>query len=49
LDPLYVDVIVRRFEATTGKSAILAKTGERFVDVAARLAQEAAETGSRLV
>ena len=42
LDPLYVDVIVRRFEATTGKPAILAETGESFVDVAVRRARETA-------
>jgi DNA modification methylase len=36
LDPLYVDVIVRRYEATTGTSAILADTGEPFATVAAR-------------
>ena len=42
LDPLYVDVIVRRFEATTGKTATLEETGESFVDVAARRAREIA-------
>jgi DNA modification methylase len=30
LDPLYVDVIVRRYEAATDKRAILAETGEPF-------------------
>jgi hypothetical protein len=30
LDPLYVDVIVRRYEAATGTRAILAETGEPF-------------------
>jgi DNA modification methylase len=30
LDPLYVDVILRRYEAATGKWAILAETGETF-------------------
>ena len=34
-DPLYCDVIVRRFEAYTGKRAKLAATGEAFEDVAA--------------
>lgn len=33
-DPLYCDVIVRRFEAYTGKRAKLAATGEAFEDVA---------------
>ena len=36
LDPLYVDVIVRRFEATTGVPVVLEETGERFVDLAVR-------------
>jgi len=40
LDPLYVDVIVRRFEAATGEAATLAETGERFVDLAARRSHE---------
>ena len=30
LDPLYVDVIARRFELATGRPAILAETGETF-------------------
>ena len=30
LDPLYVDVIVRRYEATTGNPAVLVETGETF-------------------
>jgi DNA modification methylase len=34
-DPGYCDVIIRRFEAVTGSSAILARTGESFEDVAA--------------
>ena len=33
-DPLYCDVIVRRFEAFTGKHARLAETGATFEDVA---------------
>jgi hypothetical protein len=36
LDPLYVDVIIRRYEAATGTTAILADTGEPFATVAAR-------------
>ena len=28
LDPLYVDVIVRRYEAATGNHAVLVETGE---------------------
>ena len=42
LDPLYVDVIVRRYEAATGKAAILVETGETFEALAARRAAEAA-------
>ena len=33
-DPVYCDVIVRRFEAFTGKRARLAETGATFEDVA---------------
>jgi DNA modification methylase len=39
IDPLYVDLIVRRFEAETGVSAILAETGETYEQIAARRAQ----------
>jgi DNA modification methylase len=35
LDPRYVDVIIRRYEAKTGAAAILADTGETFETVAA--------------
>lgn len=38
-DPAYCDVILRRFEAATGASAILARTGQTFEDVAATCAQ----------
>jgi hypothetical protein len=30
LDPLYVDVIVRRYEAATGNDAVLVETEETF-------------------
>ena len=43
LDPLYVDVIVRRFEAATGISATLVETGETFPALAVRREREAAE------
>jgi hypothetical protein len=43
LDPLYVDVIIKRWEATTGSSAVLEESGERFVHLAARRAAEAAD------
>ena len=42
LDPLYVDVIARRYEAATGEAAILLETGETFRDLAARRALEMA-------
>ena len=37
-DPLYCDVILRRFEAVTGTSAILAWTGQTFEERAAERA-----------
>lgn len=40
LDPRYVDVILRRFEATFRQSAILDSTGETFEQLAARRAAE---------
>jgi DNA modification methylase len=36
LDPLYVDLIIRRYEAATGTTAVLADTGEPFATVATR-------------
>ena len=33
LDPLYYDVIVRRWQAFTGRTAVLAATGEDFAAV----------------
>ncbi len=43
LDPLYVDVIIRRYEAVTGREAVLAETGEAFAALAERRAQEGRE------
>jgi DNA modification methylase len=43
LDPLYVDVILRRFEAATGIAATLVETGETFVALAARREREGTE------
>jgi DNA modification methylase len=40
LDPLYVDVIIRRYEAETGVAAILVDSGETFEEVAARRRNE---------
>jgi hypothetical protein len=42
LDPLYVDLIARRYEAATGVAATLAGTGETFEALAARRARETA-------
>jgi DNA modification methylase len=36
LDPPYVDVIIRRYEAETGAAVILADTGATFEEVASR-------------
>ena len=40
LDPLYVDVIVRRYEAATGNHAVLVETGETLDLLAARRSRE---------
>ena len=42
LDPLYVDVIIRRYEAATGDPAVLVETGETFQALGARRGREAA-------
>jgi hypothetical protein len=36
IDPLSIDVIIRRYQAETGREAILEATGETFVALAAR-------------
>jgi DNA modification methylase len=36
LDPLYVDVILRRYEAATGRRAVLEMTGETYAELALR-------------
>ena len=41
LDPLYVDVIVRRYQEVAKKPAILVATGETFDEVVKRRAEEA--------
>ena len=41
LDPLYVDVIVRRYETTTGQKGLLEDTGEPFEAVQLRRDREA--------
>jgi len=42
LDPLYVDVVIRRYEATTGNPAVLVETGETFEALANRRAMDQA-------
>ena len=42
LDPLYVDVIIQRYEAATGDPAVLVETGETFQALGARRGREAA-------
>jgi DNA modification methylase len=42
LDPLYVDVIVRRYQAASGEAAVLVETGETFEDLEQRRARERA-------
>lgn len=42
LDPIYCDVICRRYAALTGDEAVLAETGENFASAAVRRADEAA-------
>jgi DNA modification methylase len=41
IDPLYVDVLVRRYEAATGEAATLVETGEAFDVLAARRTEQA--------
>jgi DNA modification methylase len=43
LDPLYVDVIIRRYEAATGKPGVLVETSESFAELGARRAAEEAQ------
>jgi DNA modification methylase len=41
LDPLYVDVTLRRYEAVTGRPAVLESTGETFAELAERRQRDA--------
>ncbi len=41
IDPCYVDLIARRYEAVTGTAAVLEATGETFADLAQRRRSEA--------
>jgi DNA modification methylase len=40
LDPLYVDVIARRYEAASGKPVVHVETGETFAALTARRERE---------
>jgi DNA modification methylase len=42
LDALYVDVIIRRYEAATGEPAVLVETRETFQALGARRGRKAA-------
>jgi DNA modification methylase len=44
IDPLYVDLILRRYQEATRQSATLEATGESFAEVGERRAQETAQT-----
>ena len=46
LDPLYVDVIVRRYEAASGEAAVHVESGETFHELSARREGEAIERSS---
>ena len=46
LDPLYVDLIIRRFQAWSGVNAVHAITGELFDDRAAAMASIPAGTSN---
>ena len=41
-NPLYVNVIIRRYEADSDQAAVLVETGESFIELEARRAAEAA-------
>jgi len=40
-DPLYIEVILRRYEAVTGQAAVLESTGETYVELGVRRQREA--------
>src|SRR5262249_53439957 len=44
LDPLYVEVILRRYEEVTKQYAVLESTGETFAEMALRREREANKT-----
>jgi hypothetical protein len=41
LEPLHVDVIIRRYQAATGNATVLVETGETFEALAVRRSREA--------
>ena len=45
LDPLYVDVIVRRYEGASSQAAVLVETRESFRELSARRVREASTSG----
>ena len=47
IDPLYVDLIIRRFETETGENAVLTDTGETLKELAARRAPATAGAKAR--
>lgn len=47
LDPVYIDVIIRRWQAFTGKQAICAQSGMTFAECEASLVAAAAEIPAR--
>jgi hypothetical protein len=46
-DPAYCDVIIRRFENVTGKSAVLERTRQTFEDVSAETSASAGAKQNR--
>jgi DNA modification methylase len=48
LDPLYVEVILRRYEAVTRHPTVLESTGETYAELAVRRQREADHTASAL-
>jgi DNA modification methylase len=45
LDPLYIDVIVRRYEVASGQAAVLAETGESFRELSERRERKTSTSG----
>lgn len=45
IDPVYVDVAIRRWEALSGKQAVHGATGESFADLRAARAEQTGEAG----